>query len=292
MADLKYRFTYDTLVKMLFVSHPDLLIRLVAAILGIDVNSITEFSITNPEIPPESIGDKFCRLDINMKINDKLANLEVQVANEGDYPERSLYYWARVYSSALKSGQPYSSLPQVIIISIVDFPLFNSEDYRSEFRPLEVTRHEPLSDRMAMLYFEVQKLPNGIDAGNELELMLSLFRAKTEEELTQLAATEVPIVKQAIGAYGEIIQSSEFREYERLRADARHNEASALAHARKETEQKVTEQWQSVVAEKDAALSEKDAALSEKDAVLSEKDAEIEMLRAQLAEFNKELESS
>ena len=64
MTELKYKFTYDMLFKLLFVKYPDLLERLVAAILGITVDSITEFTITNPDIPPEALGDKFCKLDI------------------------------------------------------------------------------------------------------------------------------------------------------------------------------------------------------------------------------------
>jgi hypothetical protein len=43
----------------------------------------------------------------------------------------------------------------------------------------------------------------------------------------------VPVVTQAIGAHGEITVSPEFREMERLRADARHNEASALVNAQR-----------------------------------------------------------
>jgi ParB-like chromosome segregation protein Spo0J len=39
-------------------------------------------------------------------------------------------------------------------------------------------------------------------------------------------------VTKAIEAYREVMVSTEFREVERLRADARHNEASALHHAR------------------------------------------------------------
>jgi len=264
LTKLKYTFTYDTLFKMLFVNFPDLLKRLVAAILGIAFGSITEFAITNPEIPPEAIGDKFCRLDINMVVNNQMVNLEVQIEDDGDYPERTLYHWARVYSSALKAGNSYSSLPRVIIISIVDFMLFDCAEYRSEFLPLEIRRHEQLSDKMRMLYFEVRKLPKDIDIKNELELMLSLFRAKTEEELKHLEELEVPIVTQAIGAYREIMVSPEFRELERLRADARHNEASALANAERKGYREADEKWQGVVAEKDARIAELEALLAEK----------------------------
>ncbi|MDR1088297.1 MAG: Rpn family recombination-promoting nuclease/putative transposase [Coriobacteriales bacterium] len=263
MTELKYKFTYDTLFKLLFVNFPDLLKRLVAAVLTIEAASITEFEIVNPEIPPESLGDKFCRLDINMLVNGQRVNLEVQVANEGDYPERTLYHWAREYSSALQAGSSYASLPRTIIISIVDFLLFGCTEYHSEFRPLEVNRHELLSDKMAMHYFEVRKLSKDIDTENELELMLSLFAAKTEEELRQLEALEVPIVTEAIGAYREITVSPEFRELERLRSDARHNEASALQYARQEERKLVDARWQSVVADKDAEIARLRARLDE-----------------------------
>jgi len=59
MTELKYKFTNDTLFKMLFVKHPDLLKKLVAVLLRIRVDSIKSFQIRNPEMPPESLGDKF-----------------------------------------------------------------------------------------------------------------------------------------------------------------------------------------------------------------------------------------
>ena len=66
--------------------------------------------------------------------------------------------------------------------------------------------------------------------------MLSLFRAKTEEDLKRLEGLGVPFVTQAIGAYREVVVSPEFVELERLRADALHNEAAALANERRKAE--------------------------------------------------------
>ncbi|MDR2357449.1 MAG: Rpn family recombination-promoting nuclease/putative transposase [Oscillospiraceae bacterium] len=280
MTELKYKFTYDVLFKLLFVRHPDILRRLVASALEIDAGSIAEFTITNQEIAPESLGDKFCRLDINMLVDGVRVNLEVQVANEGDYPERTLYYWAREYSSALQAGGKYNELPKAIIISILDEPIFSCAEYHSEYRPLEVSRHEQLSDRMALHYFEVRKLPENIDPENELELLLSLFRAKTEEDLEKIKAKGVSSVNRAIGAYREITVSPEFRELERLRRDALSNEASALDHARR----KEAEKWRGIVADKDAALADKDAALADKDAALADKDAALADKDAALAD--------
>ena len=64
MSKLEYTFKTDTLFKILFVQHPDLLKRLVSELLGIRLESIGEFVITNPEMPPELLGGKFCRLDM------------------------------------------------------------------------------------------------------------------------------------------------------------------------------------------------------------------------------------
>jgi hypothetical protein len=67
------------------------------------------------------------------------------------------------------------------------------------------------------------------------------------------------VINEAIEAYRSITASDEFKELERLRSLARHNEASALGHARDEERAK----WQGVVREKDAALEEKDALIEE-----------------------------
>ena len=234
MRKLEYTFKTDTLFKMLFVQYPELLKKLVADLLGIPFQSIGQFVIRNPEMPPENLGDKFCRLDINMTVNGQRVDLEVQVCNEGDYPERVMYYWAREFSSALMAGQGYSTLPRTIVISIIDFILFECEEYDSFFQPLEVKRHTLLSDKMGFHFFELPKLPDDVDEDDMLLLWLSLFKAETEEELEKIKEMEVPVMSQAINAYYTITASSEFCEKERLRAKARHDEAQALYNARKE----------------------------------------------------------
>ena len=234
MNKLKYTFKTDFLFKMLFVKYPDLLKQLVSELLKIPLNSIEQFVVTNPEIPPESLGDKFCRLDINMIVDSQNVSLEIQVRNEGDYPQRVLFQWAKIYSSSLPSGKDYIDLPRTVVISIINFPLFKCEEFHSEFRPLETTRHELLSDNMSLHFFELKKLPKEISADNMLLLWLALFRAETEEELKQIESMEVPIMNQAINAYHHVTVSPEFKEAERLYEMARHNEAAALRHERNE----------------------------------------------------------
>lgn len=234
MRKLRYTFKTDTLFKMLFVKHQDLLEKLVAALLGIPAESIEQFTVRNDELPAEAMGDKFCRLDINMLVNGQLVDLEIQVSNEGDYPERVMLYWAREFSTALPAGQRYSMLPRTMIVSIIDFNLFDCKEFHSFFQPLEVTRHTLLSDKMGFHFFELKKLPDNVNEKDSLLLWLSLFRAETEEDLEKIKNMGVPAMDQAINAYYSITASSEFRELERLREKARHDEAQALYHARTE----------------------------------------------------------
>ena len=87
---------------------------------------------------------------------------------------------------------------------------------------------------MGFHFFELSKLPSDVGDDDMLLLWLSLFKAETEEELEKIKEMEVPVMSQAINAYYTITASSEFREKERLRAKARHDEAQALYNARKE----------------------------------------------------------
>jgi predicted transposase/invertase (TIGR01784 family) len=231
LTKLEYTFKNDTLFKMVFVKYPDLLKQLVSNLLSIKLESIKNLEVVNSEMPPEAMTEKFCRLDINMIVDGKRVDLEIQVNDEGDYPERSLYYWARDYSSALNEGKEYRELPETIIVSIVDFNLFDCMEYHSEFRPMEVKRHEVLTNRMCLHYFELKKLPKVVNADDKLRLWLSLFRAETEEELKQIEKMGVPVMKQAIKAYRHVSATSEFKNLERLRFEAKSNEASALGNA-------------------------------------------------------------
>jgi len=279
---LQYTFKSDVLFKMLFREHQHLLKRLISVLLEIPLESISEFHFTNTEMPPEEIGKKFCRLDINMVVDDKRINLEIQIEDEGNYPERALFHFAKIYSAALPSGNDYSELPRTIIISIIDFELFDCKEVHSEFQLLEVKRHTPLTDKCSLHFFELPKMQEieSIDTDNEKDLWLALFNAETKEELEELSQKGGAIMGEAINAYHGITATEEFRSLEWLRAKTRRDESNALNHARKQGVKQGVKQgakqerehWQGVVADKDAALADKDAQIAELLAKLGKKE--------------------
>ena len=153
------------------------------------------------------------------------------------------------------------------------------EEFYSEYQTLEVSRHTLLTDRFCLKFNELPKLPEIENADDELKLWLTLFNSKTEEDLEKIEAMGVSIMEQAISAYRTVTATEEFRQIERMRADARNIEASALGNARRRAIRETDEKWQGVVTELRDTVADKDAALADKD-------AEIERLRAKLANKN------
>ena len=247
---LQYTFKSDVLFKMLFIKNTNLLKRLLSTLLEIPYENIDNFIIRNTEIPPEEIGKKFCRLDINMTVNDVLVSIEIQVANEGNYKDRSLYNWSKIFVSSLGTGENYKDTPKVITINILDFILFDdNKEVHSEYKLLEVTRYTQLTDKMSIHFFELPKL-NEIESLNfkdKKQLWLALFNAETKEELDILQQIGGDVMAQAIEAYESITADKDFIELERLRAKTRFNESHALYHAEQRGARKRDEFWQTEV---------------------------------------------
>ena len=77
-----------------------------------------------------------------------------------------------------------------------------------------------------------------------------------EEELAKIEELGVPVMQEAIKAYRHVSASPEFRELERIRSKARHDEAQALKNAEERGEKRADIKWESIVADKDALIAE------------------------------------
>lgn len=93
----------DIIFKKLFTDEGNqhLLQAYLSDTLGIPYDSIENLVVLNSEIMPDSITEKYSRMDIRMKANGRLINVEMQIKDEGDYKDRSLYYLSKLYSGQL-----------------------------------------------------------------------------------------------------------------------------------------------------------------------------------------------
>lgn len=97
---------------------------------------------------------------LKLSVDGRIVNIEMQVNKEEDFKERTLFYWSKLYSEELKAGDEYEKLKQTICINIINFELFKCEDYHSHFKVMESERHEVLTDKFAIHFFELKKLGN------------------------------------------------------------------------------------------------------------------------------------
>ncbi|MBD5142313.1 MAG: Rpn family recombination-promoting nuclease/putative transposase [Ruminococcus sp.] len=228
--------TNDVMFKALFVRNPNLLKSFLVDALSLDSNSVTNIKIRNTELVPTFYEGKLTRLDILVEVNKKIINIEMQVARKEDYKERALYYWARMYNEELKEGKAYSEVPKCICINILGFKMFDCQEYHSSFSVLEDNRHELLTDKMHIHFFElpkVKKISPEIKSKNEntLKLWLQLFKAESREELEILKTTNLETFRNAVDVIYDLSKDEQIREYVRQRKKAEQDYYSEMAHA-------------------------------------------------------------
>ena len=72
-------------------------------------------------------------------------------------------------------------------------------------RPLKSRAIRCFLTKMRMHFFELEKLPAGVDPDDMLLLLLALFKSETKEDIARIKALEVPVMEHAISAYESIV---------------------------------------------------------------------------------------
>ncbi len=114
--------------------NKDLLIALINSIVSA-ADQVSDVVLLNPYNPKNFIKDKLSILDIKAQgMDGKRFNIEIQIADEADYDKRALYYWAKLYTEQLKSGEDYGGLSKAIGIHILNFTsILGTEKYHNVF---------------------------------------------------------------------------------------------------------------------------------------------------------------
>ena len=160
----------DRFFKYLFAreEHKDLLIAFLNEVL-LDLNPdgsarrIEDVTYRDRESSPLHREAKLPRFDVVARAEDgRVFQIEVQVAKDPYFLERSLYYAAMSYSMQLKKGGEYHTLSPVIFVGLLDFEVFPSvagdEDYHSLHRILDVRDHRWAMKWMEFHFLELPKL--------------------------------------------------------------------------------------------------------------------------------------
>ena len=226
----------DVIFKRVFgdVKHKAVITRFIADLLELPPESIKSIIIDNVELAPEYLNMKFSRLDLKLQVDDRIVNVEMQVNYEPDFRDRTLFYWSKLYSAELGTGDEYGELKQTICINIINFNLFDCEDYHSHFKIKENDRDEVLTDKFAIHFFELKKIGK-YKKNKPMEDWLNLINAETEDDLMAIQQnTNIPEIRDTIVMLREMSADDKIRQEAYYREKQQHDEASALGHARRE----------------------------------------------------------
>ena len=277
-GSIDYPFTNDYMFRAILQKDKQVLKALVSALLHLEKDSVKEVTITNPIELGAAISDKDFILDIRIDLDgEKLIDLEMQVTNQYNWPERSISYAARSFDH-LNSGQDYSEVLTVHSIGFLNYTLFpEAPEFFATYELRNRKTGKLYSSKFSIHVLDLTKidLATKEDKKFGIDRWARLFMAKTWEELRMVAKNN-PDLLQASNELYTINKDDLIRQQARARADAEFWERNRNARIKKLEE---------ALIEKDNSIAEKNSMIAEKDNALAEKDSEIHKLKEELAKL-------
>lgn len=267
--------TNDYLFRALLQENNKVLKGLISSLLHLQIEEISSVEITNPIELGKAYEDKDFYLDVKVLLNNNTTiNLEMQVINEHNWPERSLSYLCRIFDNLCK-GADYVDVMPVIQIGLLDFTLFpDIPEFYATYKLMNVKNHTLYSDKFRLSVVDLTQ----IDLATEedklygIDYWARLFKSTTWEEIKMLAENN-EYIQEASDTIYQLSQEEQIR----LQCEAREDYLR-----RQRSVQKQLAKAEAALATMEATLADKDATIADKDAEIANKDAEIAQLKAQL----------
>ena len=212
----------DFAFKLLFGDYKrtERLKSLLSSILNLPAEEFEDLIIMNPDLSQDFSDDKYGRLDIRAGLKDgRQINVEIQVLPFSLMPERTVYYWAKLYSQQIKKGDNYIDLKKCITINILDYNFSLANKVHSMYHISEDKTKEYLTDVLEIHFIDLEKLRRGMGIeGIDSSLLkwLRFLAAKHREEFEMLAKND----KELQNAY-EHLQEISADDRKRMEYEAR-----------------------------------------------------------------------
>ncbi|KEZ50895.1 Rpn family recombination-promoting nuclease/putative transposase [Metabacillus indicus] len=187
----------DFVFKKLFGENKDkdILIGFINAVLDIEVEDLY---IVEEKLDKDKIDDKQGILDIKAICHSgEKINIEVQLVNEHNMIERTLFYWAKLYAEDFKAAEKYSDLNRTITINLLGFTLLDEiESFHSIHKISDTKTGKTLTELLELHFIEMPKFSSITpDVHNSLHRWLLFLR---EDKNNQQNLEEVFILDQLV----------------------------------------------------------------------------------------------
>ena len=187
---IPYGMTNDYMFRAVLQSNNKVLKGLICALLHLTEKDIFSVEITNPVVLGETVENKEFRLDINVILNNHtLINLEMQIANQLNWRNRSVMYLCRSFDH-LNRGQDYTEAKSVIHIGFLDYTLFPEyPEFYASYKLINIKNYRKYSDNLTLNVIDLSHidLATEEDKYYHIHKWAMLFKATTWEELKMIA---------------------------------------------------------------------------------------------------------
>ena len=168
--DLKVSLVNDFAFKHVF-HNKKALKGLLSALLDIPPEEIVDLELLDTFQSGSYKKDKTGILDIKVHLNNsQKINIEMQVRQQDNWTERSLFYLSRMYTADMVSGEDYGVLEPCIHISIIDFEMPGLSRLYSVIRLIEENTSQVYSDKLSLRVLYLKKLENADETEQQTEV--------------------------------------------------------------------------------------------------------------------------
>ena len=168
-----------------------------SAVLHIPPEEIAETVLLPTSLRKKYEEDKLGILDVCVLLNNSTQiDIEIQVSPFPLWPERSLFYLAKMFTDQIEKGEGYERLEKCVHVGILDFILFGEdEEYYSCFHIREDLRNRLYTDKLEVHILELPKLKKNDYPETELLNWAKFMNAERQEEFEEMAEKDKYIEK-------------------------------------------------------------------------------------------------
>lgn len=193
----------DVLFKYIFGSEhkKNITIGFLNAILKLEgPSAINDITFKNSEVLPQFNDQKLGRLDVFAITNGgKQIDIEVQVVNYYNMPQRTMFYWSNMYLSASMRGSDYADLPPTITINIMGYNFLPQDDPHSKYVLYNPEAQHQLTDILELHFIEIKKFntEKPVSSMSKVDRWMAFLANKLTKKMKEDLMSAEPLINEA-----------------------------------------------------------------------------------------------
>ena len=280
-GEIKYGGTNNYMFQAFLQENNEALRNLICSVLHLDPSSVVSIEITNPILLGKFIENKTFILDIKALMNNQtVINLEMQIEDQHNWPERSLGYLCRSFDN-LNTGDEYRTVKPAIHIGFLDFHLFkDAPEFHAVYKLLNTKNMHSYTDKFSLHVIDLRhiELATEEDKAYQTDVWAAFFKAKTWEEMRMLAEKK-PGLQSSVETLYQLNSDEQIRETLDRFVRAQRREQGYLDTI-SEQQERISSQ-ENTISEQQGRLSAQENTISSLEQEVAALRAELEALRAQ-----------